>query len=217
MSRARDWTNTVVGDYKVLRIHSFAKNGTAKWLCECMCDCAKGSVKVVFSTTFKAGKMLCPCRRREAIADAKRTHKMTDTPEYRSWRSMKSRCNNKNNPDYHLYGGRGITFCERWNDFENFYADMGPRPDGMTLDRKNTNGNYEPGNCRWATDVDQSNNRRSSVYVTCDGECLTLAQWARKLGVGRQKLIARRLAGWSDHEIVHGKSSTVSGATHKSF
>lgn len=75
---------------------------------------------------------------------------------------MKKRCNNPKNHNYPYYGGRGIRVCERWNDFENFLADMGVRPEGTTLDRKNSNGNYEPDNCRWATKVEQRNNRRDS-------------------------------------------------------
>jgi hypothetical protein len=86
--------------------------------------------------------------------------------EYASWRAMLSRCQNANHPSYFRYGGRGISVCERWLKFENFLADMGERPRGKTLDRyPDNNGNYEPGNCRWATPSEQSSNRRARVVT----------------------------------------------------
>lgn len=88
-------------------------------------------------------------------------HGYEGTPTYNSWRSMKQRCLNKNSPDYKHYGGRGITVCERWMDFKNFLDDMGKRPKGMSLDRIDNDGNYEPSNCKWSNMKEQSNNRRT--------------------------------------------------------
>ena len=83
-----------------------------------------------------------------------------ESPTYQSWRHMKARCQNPNHPDYKYYGGRGVEVCERWQDFANFLADMGERSEGLTLDRINNEGNYEPGNCRWTTRKEQRQNQR---------------------------------------------------------
>ena len=83
------------------------------------------------------------------------------SPEYRAWGHMKDRCQNPNDKSYHNYGSRGIKVCERWQDFRNFFADMGARPSGLTLERMDNDGNYEPGNCKWASYKEQNNNKRS--------------------------------------------------------
>lgn len=90
-------------------------------------------------------------------------HGMKGTPTYMSWMSMKSRCNNPNNVSYKNYGGRGITVCKRWYNFKNFYEDMGQKPNGLSLDRIDNDGNYEPSNCKWSTWVEQNNNKRNTI------------------------------------------------------
>jgi hypothetical protein len=92
------------------------------------------------------------------------------SPTYQSWSHMKTRCQNPNCLAYKYYGGRGITVCNAWQKFENFFADMGERPEGLTLDRRDNDGNYEPGNCKWSTKKEQQNNRRKSKPITC-GPC----------------------------------------------
>lgn len=94
-------------------------------------------------------------------------HGLRETPTYRSWTSMISRCGNPNNVSWAHYGGRGITICDAWRTFLGFLADMGERPEGKTLDRINNDGNYEPGNCRWATASEQSRNRRPFLRALC--------------------------------------------------
>lgn len=118
---------------------------------------------------------------RSAGAAQKRENKST----YYSWLAMKTRCYNKNREDWPRYGGRGISVCDRWRDsFENFFADMGPRPTGMTIDRYPDNdGNYEPGNCRWATKSQQTSNSSHAVKVTIDGVTDTIKGWAIRIGM----------------------------------
>lgn len=108
------------------------------------------------------------------------------TPEYRSWQSMKNRCYDKTRVSYKYYGGRGITVCDRWiNSFDSFLKDMGNRPNGTSLDRINVNGNYEPSNCRWATNKEQMCNTRSVVIYERNGISKTQKEWAKHFGVAR--------------------------------
>lgn len=121
--------------------------------------------------------------------------KSNPEPTYTSWASMKTRCTNKNHKSFCRYGGRGITFCDRWAKFENFLADMGRRPDGTTLDRIDCNGNYEPSNCRWATPKQQMENQRSTRFVECFGERLTISDWSKRFGVDKESIRRRLLRG----------------------
>jgi hypothetical protein len=112
-----------------------------------------------------------------------KTHQMTGTPTYWSWVAMRVRCNYPKSERYPNYGGRGIRVCERWSKFENFLADMGQRPNGKTIERRDGNGNYEPSNCVWASTDEQNRNKRSTVNVTIDGETLCLKDWCRRFGL----------------------------------
>lgn len=109
---------------------------------------------------------------------------------------MLRRCRDKNHQAYKHYGGRGIAVCERWLKFVHFLADMGERPEGKTLDRKDTNGNYEPGNCQWSTQLEQTRNRRSNHIVTAHGITGCISEVAELLGVDPIKALMRLRAGW---------------------
>jgi hypothetical protein len=116
---------------------------------------------------------------------------------------MKSRCFNPANHKYKDYGARGIKVCEWWLKFENFFADMGARPSGMTIERKDNDGNYEPTNCKWATREEQQNNRRANVLLTARGKTLTLAQWLVVPGANRLTTIRGRLTrGWGHEDAI---------------
>src|SRR5690606_14083096 len=112
------------------------------------------------------------------------THGFSKTPTYKSWDSAKQRCTNPADDHWPDYGGRGIGMCARWlQSFENFLTDMGKRPDGTTLDRLDVNGDYSPENCRWATPIEQHNNKRINTFVEYDGKRQTIAQWSRETGI----------------------------------
>ena len=105
------------------------------------------------------------------------------TPTYISWRRMRRVCLCPSVKGFEHYGGRGIRICERWDSFQNFLDDMGERPKGLTLDRIDVNGNYEPSNCRWATPSQQSENRRMTVFIEYNGKRQSAAAWAREYGL----------------------------------
>lgn len=110
-----------------------------------------------------------------------------ESPEYTTWASLKHRCNSPGNTHYKYYGGRGIRVCDRWSkSFIAFLEDMGLRPQGMAIERIDNDGDYEPGNCRWATRAEQSLNRRGAVQLTHNGETLTQSAWARRIGVSHK-------------------------------
>ncbi len=127
---------------------------------------------------------------------------MAEDPTHASWRGMRERCNSPGHKSYLRYGGRGVKVCSRWSRFTNFLADMGARPDGMTLDRIDNSRGYMPGNCRWATATMQSNNRRDNVVLTHGGRTQTASQWARELGMKGATLRWRYRKGWGDAEIL---------------
>ncbi len=123
---------------------------------------------------------------------------------YNIWQSMRRRCYDQGREDYHHYGGRGITACQRWlgrDGFPNFVADMGEAPDGMTLDRKRNSEGYSPENCRWATQKEQQRNRRSNHLIEFRGKTLTIAGWCDELGMKKWTIVNRLRYGWSIERI----------------
>lgn len=162
MSAFIDLTGQRFSRLVVVSLHS--KDGSAKW--NCICDC--GSTKVVQTSSLRRGATKsCGCLQKERASSANKTHGMRRHPMYNTWTGIKKRCYNENNPSYNNYGGRGITVCERWlESFDNFLEDMFPTwKEGLSLDRIDVNGNYEPSNCQWANDIEQANNKRETRYI----------------------------------------------------
>lgn len=122
-------------------------------------------------------------------------HGMSRTGTYKSWASMVDRCRNSNNVSYKLYGARGITYCPEWNEFINFYNDMGDS-NGLSLDRIDSNGNYCKQNCRWVTMKVQQNNRRNNNLITYKNKTKSVAQWAEELNINYQTLRYRHKQNW---------------------
>lgn len=158
----------------------------AMWLCRCDC----GITKAMRGDTLKnRDARSCGCHAREVASHLLTTHGMSKTSEYHIWHSMKKRCQDSSHPTFKNYGAKGIKVCDRWRDsFEAFYEDVGPRPSRKhSLDRKNTKGNYEPGNVRWATASAQGRNMSSNRMVEIDGVSFCVADWCDLMEIDRHK------------------------------
>jgi hypothetical protein len=147
-----------------------------RWLCRCDC----GTERAVYAHALHAGSKSCGCSKRDNAGNAARNN-----PAFQSWATMVQRCRNPRNTNFPNYGGRGITVCDRWRTFAGFIGDMGPRPDGTSLDRIDVNGNYEPGNCRWATAKEQTRNTRRNVFESHEPEQI---RWLHGLGYGPTRI-----------------------------
>jgi hypothetical protein len=177
-------------------------NGTLVRCVECECDC--GVVKEFRLCQLRNGHTKsCGCLKLDDCVKRFTTHGGSGTPEYRVWAALIQRCRNSNDSAYQNYGERGIRVCDRWGSFENFMADMGERPSpDHSIDRINNDGNYEPGNCRWATMAEQSRNTRVNVLITHDGETLCVAEWAERYGIPQERLNGRLKSGWDFEKAV---------------
>lgn len=151
------------------------------------CDC--GVVKTVRNRDMERGRIKsCGCSARGKHGQAARE---TQTREYSRWVHMRKRCRH-----HERYAGRGIKVCERWNDFANFYADMGPVPEGQTLERIDNDGDYEPGNCRWASLTEQQRNTSRTRWVVAFGTRAPLAEWSKRTGISCTTIWERIRKGW---------------------
>ncbi len=169
------------------------RSGKVQWVC--ICDC--GNETVTYTGSLNSGNTKsCGCQRAIAARStgkSKITHGMTGSSEYKAWQSMRERCYRESSENYPHYGGRGISVCDEWrNSFENFLRDMGSKPSpDLSLERKDTNGNYTPNNCHWASIQTQNNNKRSNRFYLWEGEMLTLVEISRRTGIPYETLSSR--------------------------
>lgn len=188
------------GRWIVLRYAFHHPDGHAHF--GCMCDC--GNERIVAGYSMTRGQTVsCGCYSKESLSRRQTTHGETigrmDSVEHYTWHSMIQRCEDENHISYPNYGARGIQVCARWRgSFAAFLEDMGRRPsDDYSIGRIDNSGDYEPSNCRWETSEFQQNNRRSNRKFTHNGETLTIAQWARRCGIGKHRLRYRLvIANW---------------------
>lgn len=187
--------------------------GNTKWKCACECN----NETFVYSDHLKRGKVVsCGCKRNERKVEVRKQ----EIPEYNSWRAMLDRCNNSNNDKYNHYGGRGITVCEEWRSFDRFYLDMGKKPSKTyTIDRIDTEGNYEPSNCKWSTVNEQVRNRRILRNNTSGASGVMWNKqnnkWAVVITVDNKKIHLGYFADFNDAlqarkeaELTHWKESS---------
>lgn len=175
------------------------------WLCQCDC----GQEHVAFTTLLVSGGVRsCGClgqdNRRQNCnkgRGANATHRMSTHLMYKRWRSLRNRCEQKNNPAYRWYGAKGIVVCERWKSFENFYADMGDPPTpAHQIDRINNNGNYEPNNCRWVTALENMHNTRANVIVEVNGMKMCWSEACRKINVSQTSAARKKRKSLWSHQ-----------------
>lgn len=199
--KAEDRIGEKFGRALLLRITGRPVASRAIGLIRCDCGTEK---EVLCAALFSGATQSCGCLGEERRRAAAVTHGLTHSQIYNTWRGMKSRCRNPNSQGYHHYGGRGIKVCERWNNsFENFLEDMGPShiPD-YEIERVDNDGDYEPGNCIWATRKIQNNNRRDNHILTYNGVSKTKSEWADELNINYGTLCFRVRAGWPIEEVL---------------
>lgn len=182
--------------------------GSKYQISQCVVKCDCGNEKIVRASALTTlNTTSCGCVGLAKVRLLNHKHGMSGTVEYKTWVRMIKRCANPNVTRWEDWGGRGIKVCERWRvSFENFYADMGDRPIGLTLERINNDGDYEPGNCKWATNTEQARNRRSVINVTIDGETHCVSEWCEKLGISPKTVLQRIRSGWKPVEALRAKA-----------
>lgn len=171
------------------------------WVCRCDC----GTVIRTSLGNLSGHTSSCGCLRHDVLQELRTTHGLTyKHPLYNVWNLMRQRCNNPRRAAYADYGGRGIKVCERWDDFTLFLQDMGERPAGATLERKDNSKGYSPENCIWATRTEQGANKRNNLNLTYQGRTQTLAQWCRELGLDYKSAYCRfRRDGLTVEEVLN--------------
>lgn len=188
---------------KLVVIEYVGKNRHRKCMWRCKCDC--GAEKTVLAVGLTRGTTTsCGCHQRSGLA---RRHGMAGTQVYIAWKNMRQRCLNPNHPQWEDWGGRGISFCQKWETFEGFFEDMGSPKDGETLERLDNSKGYSKDNCEWRSHLAQNNNRRSNRVIENEGKRLTITQWSREREINHSTLNQRLRRGWSEEEALSSEKS----------
>lgn len=196
MTRRNDLTGKRFGRLTVLGAGERSKDGRFRW--RCVCDC--GNESNVYAAELNSGRTSsCGCYHRDRASATSRTHGQSKTRLYKIWSNMQQRCNNPKSDWYHLYGGNGVTVCDEWRVFKQFYewAKVTGYSDSLSIDRIDNTKGYSPDNCRWATPQEQTDNRQCCRYVTHNGKRQTIKAWAKETGIHYNTLRERFNRGWS--------------------
>lgn len=196
-ANSKDLTGQIFGYLTVVSYFGTHDKRGNFWNCRCICG--KEVRLATGSLTARRGKVGCGCQ----WMPPNTTHDMSKTKIYRRYLTMKTRCYNPKASQYQDYGGRGIRVCDRWkNSFEAFYEDMYKTfQDGMTLERIDLNGDYEPSNVKWATKDEQARNKRNNIWLEKDGRRMVVTDWARELGTYKEFILRRLKKGIPFSEI----------------
>ena len=200
MGKTPDMVGEKYGRLTVVRRNYSRGSKNSYW--ECVCDC--GKTKIVRRQHLISGNVSsCGCLAKMVAYFIHKIHGLSDTKIYIVWKGMISRCTDVKLESYHNYGGRGIKVCSRWmNSIEAFYEDMGEPPDGMSLERIDTNGDYTPENCTWATPIEQANNKRNTIFIEAFGKKQNIKDWSQETGITRSAIYSRIRLGWNNEDAV---------------
>lgn len=196
MAKCKDLTGIRYGRLTVVRRVENAKGGSSRWLCRCDC----GEERIHTAGTLNYGVVLsCGCLGKEARLRSNMSHGGSKTKLYRVWNSMKDRCFRETCSGFKHYGGRGISVCAEWLDYQTFHdwAMSSGYKEGLSIDRIDVNGNYAPSNCRWVSKKVQANNTTANRVLCHNGESHTMSEWSKILGIGYSTLAKRLQDGWS--------------------
>jgi hypothetical protein len=199
MGKIVDITGLTFGSWTVVGATDSASR-QKRWLCRCVC----GTQREVVGTSLRSGASTnCGCKRREHVGNINRSHGASRTAEYRVWKHMHARCSDPADKRYENYGGRGIRVCARWNRFDGFIADVGPRPSAAhSIERLSVDGDYEPANVIWATAPEQARNKTTTVFISVDGKVGRLVDFADELRLPYDTLYKRASRGSFGVKIV---------------
>lgn len=199
-----DLSGRVFCEWTVVSRHDENYRNNSRWLCRCSC----GVERILTGTNLRSGNSTSCGHLRLTAGGLSHSYQS----EYDTWRQMIIRCSDPLHPQYKDYGDRGIAVCDRWSNFENFLADMGPRPIGLQLDRTDNDGDYRPENCRWVPPIENIHNSTRVRILEYDGLSLPVAEWARRLDVDPSVLYSRLRYGWS---VKRTLTQPVRPAAHK--